>query len=389
MKWLMALFMVVLGATALAHGGLSAFPGAQGWGNQTSHGRGGRVIKVTNLKTSGPGSLQAACDAAGPRVVVFDVSGVIPGSVRIQNGDVYIAGQTAPGGGITIQGQLSGEHISNFVVRHLRMRPTTPRHMGISGGDHHAVMFHFCSHFVLDHLSGAWAADEDFGLAGAHDFTVQWCTLEESAITGHPEGQHNNGLIALYRQGKTNASLHHNVFAHHASRNPAVAFGPADIRNNVVYDCTDALNHAGHPGTGGMNVVNNYFKEGPSSDMASLRLGVKGTFYVSGNIQEIREGESRALALVQGRGILLSHPIDMPQVTTHSATDARDIVLVRAGAFPRDVVTRQTIDEMLTGSGRWGKHDQEEGLMDDLCPKTLRPILTMTEYRTLGKSPTA
>ena len=359
--------MVAMAGSALASGSLPAFPGAEGWGSQTSHGRGGRVIKVTNLNTSGPGSLQEACDAAGPRVIVFDVSGVIPGSIRIRNGDFYLAGQTAPGGGITIEGQLSGEHISNFVVRHLRMRPPTPSQMGISGGDHHAV--HFCSDFVLDHLSGAWGADEDFGLAGAHDYTVQWCTLEESALQGHPEGQHNNGLIAIYRQGKTNASLHHNLFAHHAHRTPAVAYGPADIRNNLVYDCIEALNHAGHPGTGGMNVVNNYMKDGPSCDIAMVRLGRKGTFYVSGNIQRVSDQTIRTMIHRQDSGTRLPHPIAAPTVTTHSATEARDIVLAKAGAFPRDVVTRRTVTEVKSGSGRWGRHDPPGGLLDGLSPQ--------------------
>ena len=100
---------------------IPAFPGAEGYGAVTTGGRGGKVIAVTNLKTSGPGSLQAACDAEGPRIVVFKVAGTIDGEFRIRDDHITIAGQTAPGDGITIKGDL-GIDASDVVIRYIRVR---------------------------------------------------------------------------------------------------------------------------------------------------------------------------------------------------------------------------------------------------------------------------
>src|SRR6185295_101742 len=113
---------------------LKAFPGAEGWGAVSRGGRGGRVIKVTNLNAKGPGSLAEACAADGPRIVVFDVSGVIRGDVRITKPYITIAGQTAPGAGITVEGIVSSYNygVNDIVIRHLRVRP---RRASGAGGD--------------------------------------------------------------------------------------------------------------------------------------------------------------------------------------------------------------------------------------------------------------
>jgi hypothetical protein len=120
---------------------IPAFPGAEGFGTQAVGGRGGRVIKVTNLNARGPGSLQAACSAEGRRIVVFDVSGVIEGDVIIEHGNISIMGQTAPGAGITIAGLFATRYnaprpIEEVVVRYLRVRPPDARG---AGGD--AIQF--------------------------------------------------------------------------------------------------------------------------------------------------------------------------------------------------------------------------------------------------------
>src|SRR5436190_24257904 len=120
--------------TALESSALQAFPGAEGWGAASMGGRGGKVIHVTNLKASGPGSLAAACATEGARIVVFDVSGVIRGNIRITQPHITIAGQTAPGAGITVEGVISSYDygIHDIVLRHLRVR--RQRDIG-SGGD--------------------------------------------------------------------------------------------------------------------------------------------------------------------------------------------------------------------------------------------------------------
>ena len=218
--------LVLLAASATvarASDGLWAFPGAEGFGAISVGGRGGQVIKVTNLGARGPGSLQAACSAEGPRIVVFNVSGVIPGNVVIEHGRISIMGQTAPGAGVTIEGMLSTRYnspqaIDDVVVRFLRVRPTCARG---SGGD--AIQFSQARRVILDHVSCSWACDETVDIYNARDVTVQCCSIEESVVAGHPEGRHNYGLISGPRGERV--SIHHNLFAHHARRCPAIANG--------------------------------------------------------------------------------------------------------------------------------------------------------------------
>lgn len=174
-----------------------AFPGAEGYASDITGGRGGQVIHVTNLDASGSGSLQAALSASGPRIIVFDVSGVIEADeILIENGDFTLAGETAPGGGITIAGKLNSAYlddtVTNFIIRHLRIRPRN-----LSGTEGDAIRIANNSNFILDHISVSWGSDETVDVYQSHDFTIQWSTIEESAThAGHPDGNyHNYGLI--------------------------------------------------------------------------------------------------------------------------------------------------------------------------------------------------
>ncbi len=129
---------------------VAAFPGAEGYGSLTVGGRGGRVIAVTNLNANGPGSLREACDAQGPRIVVFNVSGTIDGDVKIKNDFITIAGQTAPGDGITIKGNLAID-ASNVVIRYLRVR---------TDHDGDALGGRYRKNIIVDHVSASWSSDE-------------------------------------------------------------------------------------------------------------------------------------------------------------------------------------------------------------------------------------
>ena len=189
-------------ALAMAHlaEALPAFPGAQGFGAVATGGRGGQVLKVTTLAASGTGSLQWALNQAGPRIIVFAVSGVINGDVHIPHGDVTIAGQTAPGAGITIHGHLYTTFettFGNIVIRHLRVRPPAAN-AEWPPEQHDAIQLSTNHTIILDHVDISHAIDENLDLwGGARDITVQW-----SAITfpvydgGHPDGAaHNYGVI--------------------------------------------------------------------------------------------------------------------------------------------------------------------------------------------------
>ncbi len=176
-----------------------AFPGAEGFGAKTSGGRGGKVVKVTNLNRSGEGSLAAALALEEPRIIVFDVSGVIEGSLPAgewltqksarfytANSPVTIAGQTAPGAGITLHGQLvlydedGGNAVDNAAVRFLRMR--SPYHRGSSGDN----VLAGGARAIFDHVSGAWGNDENFDFSGLRSASFQWCGVEEAAGYGAP-----------------------------------------------------------------------------------------------------------------------------------------------------------------------------------------------------------
>ena len=121
LMWMVAIAFSQVAVGLVSAEDLPAFPGAEGYGAKTTGGRGGRVIAVTNLNDSGPGSLQAACEAEGPRIVVFKVAGTIDGDVRIRHDHITIAGQTAPGDGITIKGNL-GIDANDVIIRYLRVR---------------------------------------------------------------------------------------------------------------------------------------------------------------------------------------------------------------------------------------------------------------------------
>ncbi|MBN2290751.1 MAG: pectate lyase precursor, partial [Candidatus Glassbacteria bacterium] len=348
---------------------LPCFPGAGGWGAFTPGGRGGRVILVTSLDTTGPGSLQEACSAEGPRIVVFAVGGVIPGPVAIEHGRITIAGQTAPSPGITIRGTLGtrplgAKELEDIVVRFLRVRPD--QDTSYPGHDADAVHFDNCRRCVLDHVSCSWANDETLAIYSARETTVQWCTIEESDTVGHHKGhQHNYGMISGPEGGPV--SIHHNLFAHHRRRCPAVANGPSDIRNNVVYNFRDGFLHDNEPNDLGFNIIGNYYKAGPSEDNIHPFCFVDSTpYYLRDNFVEgvgliqdpwAEKDKLRGFEYYSGFGVRAAAEYAVPQVATYPPQQACELVLKGAGCFPRDTLTRRTVAEVRAGTGSWGRND--------------------------------
>ena len=376
--------------------GLPAFPGAEGFGAGATGGRGGRVIKVTNLGPSGPGSLQDAVEQIGPRIVVFAVSGEIVGDIVIRSGNLTVAGQTAPGGGITISGRLWTAYklgVDNIILRHLRIRPRL-FDGSVPGEEYDAIQFSLSRNFILDHLSISWGVDETVDVYEAQDATLQWSAIEESATEGHPTEPHNFGLINGTRGGRI--SVHHNIFAHHLNRSPALATGPADVVNNLDYDCEYGFVHH-NPARGAFRIVGNYFRRGPSATPIPFRFDYEGdagpglAYYLadncidipgvfSGVVQSPWEPSFFATGLMYTKGsqfLTLSPPappegIGYVPVTTTRCGDAVSQVLSRAGAFPRDPVSRRTIEEAVARTGSWGRHapvDLMAGLTPAAAPK--------------------
>jgi len=368
------IFLLAGPLTSAAHAddhlvSLPAFPGAQGFGSTTPGGRGGRVIHVTNLNGSGPGSLQAACSTEGPRIVVFDTCGVIRHDVEIHHGRITIMGQTAPSPGITVRGMLHSNpyhgYLEDIVVRFLRVRPDSSKALNDMAD---GIRFSMVRNCVIDHVSVSWASDENIDIYQAQDVTVQWCAIEESDTEGHWKGRHNMGLING-PEGRR-VTVHHNLFANNARRNPCIKIGPCDVVNNVVYNFKDGFHHDGPTNREVYNIVGNYYKNGPDDPRMFVFCFQDSTrYYLRDNFLEgtglVQDPWAEAdrhpgLSLFSKWGVKSEVAGQVPYVTTHDPLRACELVLAGAGCFPRDAVSRRTVEEVRAGSGRWGRRDPGE-----------------------------
>jgi hypothetical protein len=220
------LIAVSLGAhPAAAQAPIPAFPGAEGAGRFALGGRAGPVLRVTHLGDSGPGSLRAAVEATGPRTIVFDVGGVIrlASPLTIRRGRITIAGQTAPGGGITLRDHPLIVAADDVVIRHIRSRLGDE-----SGSEADTVSVERGRRIILDHISASWSIDETLSVGsrydpperGVYDVTVQWSIIAESLnASGHGKGDHGYGSLVRGGHG-AHMTFHHNLWAAHRARMP-------------------------------------------------------------------------------------------------------------------------------------------------------------------------
>ena len=395
---LLGVLSTLLVGAVSANAALPTFPGAEGFGAASVGGRGGKVIHVTNLNSSGAGSLNAALAASGPRIVVFDVSGVISGDQVIRNSNVTIAGQTAPGAGITISGRLMNvwqnpdapaypkwPSLHDITVQHIRVRAPAP-----AGSNGDCIQLTDVDRLMIDHVATSWGSDENIDMCSSRDVTVQWTTIEESdgrrTASGAEDFSHNFGMIVGYA-GK-NITIHHNLFANHSIRAPLIGVQPVDHRNNVIYNVRDGvvwepirMNRAALNTPFKANIVGNYFKEGPN-----FHRDPAGKIYANPAVQNSRasiytNGATNYFAWVGGYKLTrfpgvfeviptLTKPYVVPAVTTDTAEKAYGLVLNYAGAFPRDAVTKSNVAGTRDGTGRWGRHAPAGGLLAGLTPGT-------------------
>lgn len=255
-------------------GGVLAFPTAEGYGKYTIGGRGGKVYEVTNLNDSGEGSLRAAIEAKGPRTVVFRVSGTIDlkSALNIRNPYITIAGQTAPGDGICIKRYPLNISADEVIIRYIRIRLGDE-----SKRSDDAISARYRKNIILDHISASWSVDETMSIYHCENVTIQWCMITESlSQSNHTKGSHGFGGI----WGSNYSTYHHNLLAHHSSRNPRWASGGGfnDYRNNVLYNWGYNSSYGGEKHQVGnpkfsdiaVNFVNNYYKPGPATDKGKV-----------------------------------------------------------------------------------------------------------------------
>jgi len=266
-----------------------AFPGADGAGRYTSGGRGGEVIEVTNLNDSGPGSLRSAVKYKGPRIIVFRISGTIEleKELIIAEGNLSIAGQTAPGDGICLKDYPLLVDADNVIIRYIRIR------LGdVSGKPFDAIHSKNRKDIIIDHCSFSWSVDECASFYDNENFTLQWSIISESLNNScHPKGPHGYGGI----WGGMKASFHHNLIAHHISRLPRFQGSryhkqplkeKAEFCNNVVYNWAEKCSYGGEDGS--YNIIGNLYKPGPATPAKKAGKILEpfepyGKFYLSNN----------------------------------------------------------------------------------------------------------
>lgn len=284
-----------------------AFPGAEGHGRYVTGGRGGKIVHVTNLNDSGTGSFREAVKS-GNKIIVFDVAGVIALKSDLKFADnITILGQTAPSPGITLR-YFTVQPGSNNIIRFLRIRRGQEKNIN-DGAD--ASWQRNKTGIIYDHCSLSWSIDEVASFYDNNNFTMQWCTVAESLTNpGHSKGAHGYGGI----WGGKLASFHHNFVAHLMNRGPrfngarygwtgytsnkdydtykwqnTVQAENVDFRNCVMYNAQGTC--YGGPGGGQINIVNNYYKAGPSHSLKGTTLnGLKvdvSTGSVRGNQDRI------------------------------------------------------------------------------------------------------
>lgn len=401
MKHIISIAICILAAACTPYTGqteqqvthVTAFPGAEGGGQYTTGGRGAMVYHVTSLSddTNDAGSLRHILKIPGAKLVVFDVAGTIflQRELDITEGSLTIAGQSAPGDGICIAGYPVVIKASNVIIRFVRFRMGDKNNIE---GD--ALTCIRRNNILIDHCSFSWSTDECVSCYGNTDFTLQYCFITESLRKSvHVKGTHGYGGI----WGGTNATFHHNLLAHHDSRNPrfdheyvdSKGHGPIDYVNNVIY------NWGGNTAYGGegiseprkINMVNNYYKPGPASQHRERivapttrctfcnELGsvIPGKFYITGNYMDgsttvtadnwkgVEPDEAAKLSACRANS-----RFEVPAVTTQTAQDAYETVLNKAGAsLVRDAIDVRIANEVRNGSYTYkGSNGSTKGLID-------------------------
>ncbi len=365
-----------------------AFPGAQGWAARTPGGRGGQVLRVTTLAPSGPGSFAAAVETKGPRIVVFEVGGVVDlggKTLRITEPRLTIAGQTAPDPGITfIRGGFDiATH--DVIVQHIRVRPGEAGFGKRSGHDFDAISVIAGHDVIVDHCSLTWATDENLSASGprftgttpdewrrgtSHRITFSNNLIAEGlAHSTHAKGEHSKG--SLIHDNASDILIVGNLYAHNFERSPLFKGGVRGmVVNNLIYDPGPRALHynliAEEWGDheyqlGRMVAIGNVLRAGPSTpvDVAFMTLGGSGSleWYAEDNLAVDRIGRPLPMTgrytTAPAELVPIARPALPEGVRVRPSVDVQDVVIRNAGARPwnRDPIDARIVANVIEGRG--------------------------------------
>ncbi|HEX8549590.1 MAG TPA: T9SS type A sorting domain-containing protein [Cytophagaceae bacterium] len=371
---------------------LRAFPCAEGFGAFAKGGRGGKVIYVTNTNDAGAGSLREACEAIGPRTVVFQVSGLISlkSRIYIKNPFITIAGQTAPGDGICIRGGQLSVNTHDVIIRYLRSRAgdNTDYNSGINPDNRDCFEIQNPDNppynVIFDHCSASWGIDETMSTWYAcKDITIQWCLIAEGLHNSlHSKGLHSKGL--LIGDGARNISIHHNLFAYNYDRNPMIKGSTTtEIVNNVMVGWGEEdynavyvglLENEGHTKLEPtlVNIVGNTFK--PStvsfstfSIRANSNMDAGSKIFLEDNVGpgklSSQDPEVNILRAKDRSFVSHTSAVSGSSIKYEGAQEAYLKVLLSAGAiYPkRDEADTRIVNNVKNSSGKIINSQQEVG----------------------------
>jgi fibronectin type 3 domain-containing protein len=351
-----------------------AFPGAEGFGQYSKGGRGGEVYHVNSYELTGPGTFHDALTTAGdiPRTIVFDISGEIkiPQIIVRNKSNITIAGQTAPGDGVTIKGNNVRFIDSNdIVIRFMRFR------LGKNDFQDDALYFEDSQNVIIDHSSFSWGTDENLSILSkdydnpeSKNITVQWSIISEGLLT-HSMG----GLIEM-----NTITMHHNLYAHNNDRNPKTK-GQIDFVNNVIYNWGQYPYVAGgESGTKGYgNVVGNYFIAGVNSgnpEYAVVRGNENYSLFlennrIDSNKNGILDGTDTGTEMmeVERPSVIVDKRFEYPLTNIEEPEKAYQHVLDYVGAsLVRDSVDQRVIHDVRNQTGAIIGHEEDVGGFPEL-----------------------
>jgi pectate lyase len=389
------LIYTLLLPTILSADPTKAFPDAQGWAAYTPGGRGGKILRVTNLKASGPGSFAAAVQAKGPRIIVFEVGGVIDlqkTSIAITEPFLTIAGQTAPSPGITfIRG---GIHVGarDVVIRHIRVRPGEAGARKKSGWEVDGIATGSFN-IIVDHCSCTWATDENLSASGprfdgksvaewrkntSHRVTFSNCIIAEGlSHSTHAKGEHSKG--SLIHDNATDIAIIGNLYASNVQRNPYFKGGVRGIVvNNYIVNPGRKAMHYGLPAgewfghkyvTGQMAIVANVLQYGPNTPAKMPLFALSGSgpvqVFAKDNLALDESGKDvRIIGTTSKKCQQVNTAPRWPKaIELRPVTEVKAHVLKNVGARPwdRDAIDARIVREARNGRGRIIDSEQEVG----------------------------